>query len=82
MGASGSELKRVRQSRRDNLRNRHYKSMMKTSMKKVIQADKNDASELLKQAISTIDRVCGKGIIHKNRASHHKSKLTKYVNSL
>ena len=82
MGASGSELKRVRQSQRNNLRNRHYKSMMKTSIKKVMEADKKDASALLDQAISTIDRVCGKGIIHQNRASHHKSKLTKYVNSL
>ena len=82
MGASGSELKRVRQSWRNNLRNRHYKSMMKTSIKKVMEADKKDASSLLDQAISTIDRVCGKGIIHQNRASHHKSKLTKYVNSL
>ena len=82
MGASGSELKRVRQSLRNNLRNRHYKSMMKTSIKKVMEAGKKDASALLDQAISTIDRVCGKGIIHQNRASHHKSKLTKYVNSL
>jgi small subunit ribosomal protein S20 len=82
MGASGSELKRVRQSLRNNLRNRHYKSMMKTSIKKVMEADKKDASALLDQAISTIDRVSGKGIIHQNRASHHKSKLTKYVNSL
>jgi|TARA_B100000749_G_scaffold71792_1_gene53984 small subunit ribosomal protein S20 len=56
--------------------------MMKTSIKKVMEADKKDASALLDQAISTIDRVCGKGIIHQNRASHHKSKLTKYVNSL
>ena len=82
MGASGSELKRVRQSLRNNLRNRHYKSMMKTSIKKVMEADKKDASALLGQAISTIDRVYGKGVIHQNRASHHKSKLTKYVNSL
>ena len=82
MGATGSELKRVRQSRRDKLRNRHYKSMMKTSIKKVLQADKNDADNLLKQAFSTIDRVSGKGIIHKNRASHHKSKLNRYINSL
>ena len=82
MGASGSELKRVRQSLRNNLRNRHYKSMMKTSMKKVLQADKNDSEILLNEAISTIDRVRRKGIIHKNRASHHKSKLTKHVNSL
>mgnify|MGYP002826266782 CR=1 FL=1 len=82
MGATGSELKRVRQSTRNNLRNRHYKSMMKNSIKKVLKAEKNDASNFLKQAISTIDRVCGKGIIHKNRASHQKSKLTKYVNNL
>ena len=82
MGASGSELKRVKQSLRNNLRNRHYKSMMKTSIKKVLEADKKDAATLLIQAISTIDRVCGKGIIHKNRASHQKSKLTKYINSL
>ena len=82
MGATGSELKRVRQSKRDSLRNRHYKSMMKTSIKKVHKADKKDALEYLNQAISTIDRVCSKGIIHKNRASHQKSKLTKYVNSL
>ena len=82
MGASGSQLKRVRQSQRDNLRNHHYKSMMKTSIKKVVEADKKDAHTLLNQAISTIDRVCSKGIIHKNRASHHKSKLTKYINSL
>ena len=82
MGASGSELKRVRQSRRNNLRNRHYKSMMKTSIKMVLEANKKDAPTLLIQAISTIDRVCGKGIIHKNRASHQISKLTKYINSL
>ena len=82
MGASGSELKRVRQSQRDNLRNRHYKTMMKTSIKKVLQAKKKDAPSLLTQAISTIDSVCGKGIIHKNSAAQHKSKLTKYINSL
>jgi len=83
MGATGSVLKRVRQSKRDNLRNRHYKSMVKTSIKKVLKSDKKeDASDLLKQAISTIDRVRSKGIIHKNLASRQKSKLTKYVNNL
>ena len=82
MGATGSELKRVRQSKRGNLRNRHYKSMIKTSIKKVLQAKKKEADELLKGAISIIDRVHNKGIIHRNRASRHKSKLTKYVNSL
>ena len=82
MGATGSELKRVRQSRRNNLRNRHYKSMMKTAIKNVLQADKKDAGELLKKAISTIDHVTTKGIIHENNAARHKSKITKYVNNL
>ena len=82
MGASGSELKRVRQSRKSNLRNRHYKSMMRTAIKNVLEADKKDASGLLTKAISTIDRIYAKGIIHQNNASRHKSKITKYINSL
>ena len=82
MGATGSVLKRVRQSRKSNLRNRHYKSMMRTAIKNVLEAEKKDASDLLTKAISTIDRVYAKGIIHRNNASRHKSKLTRYVNSL
>jgi small subunit ribosomal protein S20 len=82
MGASGSELKRVRQSRKNNLRNRHYKSMMRTAIKHVMIADKKDASDLLKKAVSIIDRICIKGVIHRNNAARHKSKLTKYVTNL
>ena len=82
MGRTGSEIKRVRQSRKSNLRNRHYKSMMRTAIKNVLTADKKDASGLLTKAISTIDRVCTKGVIHSNNAARHKSKLTKYVKSL
>ena len=33
MGAKGSVLKRVRQSIKANSRNKHYKSLMKTSLK-------------------------------------------------
>ena len=82
MGASGSVLKRVRQSRKSNLRNRHYKSMMRTAIKNVLASDKNEAPELLKTAISTIDRIATKGIIHNNNAARQKSKITKFVNNL
>ena len=81
MGATGSTLKRVRQSRKSNLRNRHYKSMMRTAINNVLTLEQKDA-DLLTKAISTIDRVYAKGIIHRNIASRNKSKLTKYVNSL
>ena len=82
MGATGSVLKRVRQSHKSNLSNRHYKSMMRTAIKNVLEAEKKDAPDLLTKAISTIDRVYAKGIIHRNNSSRQKSKLTKYVNSL
>ena len=82
MGATGSELKRVRQSRKSNQRNRHYKSMMRTAIKNVLKSDKKDASDLLTRAVSIIDHVCTKGVIHRNKAARHKSKLTKYINSL
>ena len=82
MGATGSTLKRVRQSRKSNLRNRHHKSMMRTAIKNVLASDKKNATDLLTKAISTIDRVCNKGVIHRNNAARHKSKLTRHVNSL
>ena len=82
MGATGSELKRVHQSQKENRRNRHYKSMMKTAIKKVLTAGKKEAPQVLSHAVSIIDRVYSKGVIHKNRAARQKSKLTKHVNSL
>ena len=39
MSAKGSELKRVRQSRKANSYNNHYKSMMKTAIKNVLVVD-------------------------------------------
>ena len=82
MGAKGSELKRVRQSRKSNLRNRHYKSMMRTAVKRVFSAKKEEASKVLSETISTIDKVCTKGVIHKNKASRQKSRLADFVNNL
>ena len=83
MSAKGTVLKRVRQSRKANSKNRHYKSMMKTAVKNVMETtDKKDADTKLRNAISVIDKVQGKGIIHKNTASRQKSRITNYINSL
>ena len=48
MSAKGSELKRVRQSQKANTYNNHYKSMMKTSIKKVLGSTKKEDAESLK----------------------------------
>ena len=81
MGAKGSTLKRVRQSNKRNIRNKHYKSMLNTSVKKYLnEQDKDQSEALLKEAISTIDKVVQKGVIHKNRGSQQKSKLMGHFN--
>ena len=83
MSAKGTVLKRVRQSRKANSRNRHYKSMMKTAIKNILETtDKKDLDEKLRNAISIIDKVKSKGVIHKNTASRQKSRITQYINSL
>ena len=83
MSAKGSELKRVRQSRKANEYNNHYKSMMKSSIKKVLGSTKKEEGQPLKdQAFKVIDKVASKGIIHKNKAANQKSRITKYINTL
>ena len=80
MSRNKSVQKRIRQAEKAKLRNRHYKSLMKTSIKKVQTAENQEtASELLKKAVSVIDKVAGKGIIHKKNAANKKSRLHKFV---
>jgi|TARA_B110000196_G_scaffold205200_1_gene175863 small subunit ribosomal protein S20 len=83
MSAKGSALKRVRQSRKANEYNNHYKSVMKTSIKKVLTSSTKEEGQPLKdQAFKVIDRVASKGIIHKNKASNQKSRISKHLNTL
>ena len=83
MSAKGSELKRVRQSRKANSYNNHYKSMMKTSIKKVLgSSSKEDASALKNEAFKIIDKVASKGVIHKNKAANQKSRISRHLNNL
>ena len=83
MSAKGSELKRVRQSIKRQKKNKHYKSLLNSTVKKVFSINKKeDASTALKDATKIIDKIASKGIIHKKKASNKKSKLSKYVNNL
>ncbi len=77
MSAKGSELKRVRQSRKANLKNKSYKSAIKTAIKKS-QSNSGKSDDLdLKSAISIIDKAANKRIIHKNKAARYKSRIMK-----
>lgn len=70
-------------SKKANLANRSGRSKLNTATKKVLEAkDPAQAQEILKKAISVIDKSVKSGLIHKNKAAHNKSRLTKEVNKL
>jgi len=83
MSQNKSVQKRIRQAEKARIRNKHYKSLMKTMIKKVkATKTKEEAEPIFRKAISFIDSIAGKGVIHKNNASNRKSKLAKFVELL
>ena len=81
-----SAKKRARQSVVRNARNSSQRSTMRTSVKKTLKAieaaDKAGAEDALKNASSLLDRSAAKGLIHKNKAARHKSRLTARIRAL
>lgn len=78
-----SAKKRIRTTERRTAINRTAVSKVKTLTKKVLESENlNEAQNLYKEAVSTLDKNVAKGRIHKNTASRKKSALTKHVNSL
>jgi len=75
--------KRIRQAEKSAQYNRHYKSMLKTSIKKLLSAtDKKAAEPLLHEATAVIDKVVNKGVIHKNKGANQKERIQRYFNKL
>ena len=81
-----SSSKRVLLSQRAAARNKAARSLIKTNMKKFDAAasagDREAAERAYKSAIKTVDRAATKGLIHKNKAAHRKSAMSKKLNSM
>ncbi len=78
-----SALKRIRQSQKRRLSNRYYGKTMRNAIRNLRElTDKKEASEVLPKVIALIDKNAKRNLIHKNKASNMKSKLTKSVNAL
>lgn len=78
-----SAIKRLRQSKARRDHNRTRRSKMRTLIKKVMSTEnKEEATTYLRDAVSLIDRLATKNIIHPNTAARKKSQLTTYVNNL
>jgi len=81
-----SAKKRARQSEVRRQRNTSARSMLRTAIKKVVKAietkDKGAAEAAYKAAEPIMDRYSSRGLIHKNKASRHKSRLTAHIKAL
>ncbi|MCF7809612.1 30S ribosomal protein S20 [bacterium] len=75
-----STKKRIKTNLKANLRNRQYRSKMRTAMRKVREAtDVDTAHNDLQKTNALFDRLVVKGIIHRNTAARRKSRLHKAV---
>ena len=78
--------KRVRQSEKARTRNAAQKSNFRTSIKKVLKSlsdkNKDQSNENFKEAMSIMDKLVIKGLIHKNKAAKQKSRLNKKIQGL
>ena len=78
--------KRVRQAARSREHNASLRSRMRTGVKRVVRTldagDAEAAGEAFRKAESLLDSTAGKGLIHKNKAARHKSRLNARLKAL
>lgn len=86
MANSPQARKRARQAEVRRRHNASLGSMTRTYIKKVVNAvqsgDKAAAETAYKQAVPVIDRMADKGILHKNKAARHKSRLNAQIKAM
>lgn len=86
MANSPQAKKRAVQAEKSRKHNASLRSMTRTYIKKVIAAveagDAEAAQTAYAAAVPAIDKLANKGIIHKNKAARHKSRLSKKVKAL
>ena len=74
--------KDVRQATKRRDRNRYYGKTTRNAIRDLKDTkDPQEVGKQLPEVISMIDKLAKKGIIHKNKASNLKSKLTRRMNS-
>ncbi|HEX7110849.1 MAG TPA: 30S ribosomal protein S20 [Mizugakiibacter sp.] len=81
-----SAKKRAKQAEVRRMRNASQRSMLRSAIKKVVKAleakDKAAAEAAYKSAEPVLDRYASRGLIHKNKASRHKSRLSAHIRAI
>lgn len=86
MANTAQAKKRARQAEKRRQRNVGQRSLVRGAIKKVVLSldggNKAEAQTLLGAAVPVIDSMARKGIIHKNKAARHKSRLNQRLKAL
>ena len=86
MANNKSAEKRIRVNEKKRMRNKPLRTSARTAVKKaqevVVTGDATMSLDAVKAAISTLDRVASKGVIHPNNAARRKSRLMAKYNQL
>ncbi|WP_198262668.1 30S ribosomal protein S20 [sulfur-oxidizing endosymbiont of Gigantopelta aegis] len=86
MASSPQAKKRARQAIKRRTRNvakrSEFRTVLKTATYAIDAGEKETAASALKSAIPIIDAMVSKGLIHKNKAARHKSRLSARVKAL
>ncbi len=86
MANTAQAKKRARQAESRRQHNASQRSMLRTYIKKVLKAvqdgKKADAQSAFQAATPIIDKMAGKGLIHKNKAARHKGRLSARIKAL
>ncbi len=79
-----SAEKRMRQNEKRRVINRNNRGRLRTGVKKLRAAleggDAGSVQTILPETISLIDKAVQKGVLHRNAAARHKSRLTMHAN--
>jgi small subunit ribosomal protein S20 len=86
MANTKSAEKRAREAGIRRARNMAHRSKVKSAVRKVIEAirtgKKDEAQAALKAAAPVIDAMARKGVIHRNKAARHKSRLAGQIKAM
>ncbi|HET7586571.1 MAG TPA: 30S ribosomal protein S20 [Gammaproteobacteria bacterium] len=86
MANSNQARKRARQAEIHRNHNASLRSEVRTYIKNTVKAiaagNAEDAASAYKKAVPVIDSMVNKGIIHKNKAARHKSRLNARVRAM
>ena len=80
-----SQIKRNRQNEKRRLRNKSVRAEMRTRTKSAVasaESGAEDTTEVLRLAVKRIDKAAAQGVIHKNTAANHKSRLVRRINAI